>query len=568
MLTMPVEQIRKLKQSGGELEISIFLTPRRTLVADKILEEAGVLGDVNIEEFPLYFIPIEQDVLSMELQDSFKDLYLHKDTTVIFSAAKALMLMQQKHGLFPRIVGKGDGAHRLMELLLRMRGEASAGEPSAPGSLGFMPSADIECLIIIDREVDLLTPILNQLTYEGFVDELYGIKDNAAEIDTSVVGPAPGAQNKNQSAAPITSQHGLKRKIMLDSSDRLFMQLRDANFATVGGILNKVARKMQTEFGSGNIEAKSTAELKDFVKKLPGYQTEQQSLRIHTGLAEEITKYTKSEGFMRSLEVQQNLTQGVDPTSQHDTIEELISRDMPLMTVLRLLCIESAVAGGLKQKDLENFRTLIMHAYGQQHLLTLEALEKIGLLVPRAGGSLLGLPGTGGGVAAKPRTNYTYLRRALRLIMDEVNEVQPNDIAYVYSGYAPLSVRLVQCVVQKQQLFAAINKGAAPAGGNVSNAVIGWQGFEDALKAVKGQTFNKAQKGEAAATKARVTLSGSGGKKTAVVMFLGGITRTEIAALRFLGSQEGKTRILICTTEIISGNKIMEAAIEKRTFKA
>lgn len=41
-----------------------------------ILEEAGVLGDISVEEFPLYFIPLEPDVLSLGLDESFADLYL------------------------------------------------------------------------------------------------------------------------------------------------------------------------------------------------------------------------------------------------------------------------------------------------------------------------------------------------------------------------------------------------------------------------------------------------------------------------------------------------------------
>lgn len=46
------------------------------MVCDKILEDAGVLGDVSIQALPLYFVPLEQDVLSLELEDSFGDLFL------------------------------------------------------------------------------------------------------------------------------------------------------------------------------------------------------------------------------------------------------------------------------------------------------------------------------------------------------------------------------------------------------------------------------------------------------------------------------------------------------------
>ena len=469
------------------------------------------------------------------------------------------MLLQQKHGLFPRIRGKGDNTHRLMELLLRMRSEVAAEEPSNASRLGMMPSSSIESLIIIDREVDFATILLTQLTYEGLIDELFGIKDNQAEIDTSIVGPAPGQQGK---APTVPAQQGLSRKIQLDSSDKLYDQLRGTNFAIIGDLLNKVARRLKHDYESRH-GAKSTSELRDFVNKLPGYQAEQQSLNIHTGLAEEITKHTRSDLFGRVLEVQQNLQQGTDPSSQHDTIEELIARDTPLPIVLRLLCLESSISGGIRQKDLENFKRLILQAYGYQHLLTLSALEKMRLLETRASVNVLSLPG---GAATGTKTNYNYLRKVLYLIVDEVNEQDPNDVAYVYSGYAPLSVRLIQCVIQKPYLLS-ITKGANATSNGVSGAGHGWQGFEDALKNIKGETFNKIQRGEESATKARQSLGGTGGRKTVVVMFLGGIAYTEIAALRFIArKEEGRRRILICTTGIISGGRMMDAAIERGTL--
>lgn len=50
--------------------------PRRTLVSNKILEAEGVLGDVNISELPLFFLPLEDDMFSLELDGAFSDLYL------------------------------------------------------------------------------------------------------------------------------------------------------------------------------------------------------------------------------------------------------------------------------------------------------------------------------------------------------------------------------------------------------------------------------------------------------------------------------------------------------------
>ena len=122
-------------------------------------------------------------------------------------------------------------------------------------------------------------------------------------------------------------------------------------------------------------------------------------------------------------------------------------------------------------------------------------------------------------------------------------------------------MRLVQCVIQKQYFFSII-KTSNPSSG----AAQGRQGFDDALKGVRGETFSRLQKGEEQAVKARNMRSEAGGVKTVVVMFLGGISSTEIAALRFVAKREEGNRVLICTTDIIAGDRMMEVAIEKGDF--
>ncbi|KAJ9157346.1 Vacuolar protein sorting-associated protein 33A [Pleurostoma richardsiae] len=561
------DQMRRLqRESQTGHEFHVFWVPRRTLVSDKILEEAGVMGDANIAELPLLFFPLERDVLSLELDDAFQDLYLSRDPTPTFMLAKALMGIQQKHGLFPRIIGKGDNAKRVAELLSRMRQELLAGETgNETGKTGLSPSTTTESLIIIDREVDFVTPLLTQLTYEGLIDEVWGIQNNQTEVDSTIVGAAPQSA-QSTSATPATSNQSRRRKIQLDSSDRLFDQLRDTNFAIVGTLLNKVARRLQSDYESRH-STKTTAELKEFVKKLPGYQAEQQSLKIHTGLAEEIIKYTRTDEFSKLLEVQQNLAAGADPSSQFDAIEELIARDTPLPEVLRLLCIYSCISGGIKTKEFEHFRRLILEGYGYQHLLTLHNLEKLQLFLSRSSplASMIPIPGAIG--AAGTKTNYTYLRKQLRLIVDEVNEHDPNDIAYVYSGYAPLSIRLVQCILQKQYLLSITRGNGVTAAGAAAGGAQGWRGFDEAVKHARGQAFDEVQKGEDKAVKARALLSGGGEKKTVFIAFVGGVTFTEIAALRFIAKkEEGRRNIVICTTSIISGNKMMASAIEKESF--
>ena len=57
----------------------------------------------------------------------------------------------------------------MADQILRMRREL--GQNQEP-----QLTPKIDNLIIIDRSVDLITPMMTQLTYEGLVDENFGIK--------------------------------------------------------------------------------------------------------------------------------------------------------------------------------------------------------------------------------------------------------------------------------------------------------------------------------------------------------------------------------------------------------
>jgi vacuolar protein sorting-associated protein 33A len=122
--------------------------------------------------------------------------------------------------------------------------------------------------------------------------------------------------------------------------------------------------------------------------------------------------------------------------------------------------------------------------------MTFDSLERAGLLISKSSGV---------------KSNYSSLRKSLRLIVDEVDEQKPDDIAYVYSGYAPLSIRLVQCIIQKHIIIAPQDTSQ----GRITNTLaslpnaMGWRGFEEPLKLVKGRTFDEIQKQEDKAIRAK-----------------------------------------------------------------
>jgi len=55
-------------------------------------------------------------------------------------------------------------------MMLRMRKEIGGED------IGIAP--EIDNLILIDRNVDMITPFCTQLTYEGLIDEYFGIRNS------------------------------------------------------------------------------------------------------------------------------------------------------------------------------------------------------------------------------------------------------------------------------------------------------------------------------------------------------------------------------------------------------
>lgn len=51
-----------------------------------------------------------------------------------------------------------------------------------------------------------------------------------------------------------------------------------------------------------------------------------------------------------------------------------------MLQVLRLICMQSVVNSGLKQKVLDSYKRGIIQTYGFQHLITMTLLEKSGLI--------------------------------------------------------------------------------------------------------------------------------------------------------------------------------------------
>jgi hypothetical protein len=80
------------------------------------------------------------------------------------------MTLQALFGPIARVSGQGKAARQVIDLLKRLRAEQ--------GQQTEVTSSGIDHLLLIDRGVDLLSPLATQLTYEGLIDEVFGVNNS------------------------------------------------------------------------------------------------------------------------------------------------------------------------------------------------------------------------------------------------------------------------------------------------------------------------------------------------------------------------------------------------------
>ena len=77
-----------IKRHAKELRkhnYTLLLVPRTSTLVSRILEEEGVLGEVTISSYNLQFIPIAEDVISLEHENSMRELWVVSETLSFLS---------------------------------------------------------------------------------------------------------------------------------------------------------------------------------------------------------------------------------------------------------------------------------------------------------------------------------------------------------------------------------------------------------------------------------------------------------------------------------------------------
>ncbi|XP_050834697.1 vacuolar protein sorting-associated protein 33B isoform X2 [Serinus canaria] len=514
------------KMSGRSRKYKIIFSPQKFYACEMVLEEEGVFGDVTCDEWSFYLLPLDEDIISMELPEFFRDYFLEGDHRWINPVARALQLLNSLYGPFGKSYGIGRCAKMSYELWRDLEEESDTeGQGRKP---------EIGHVFLMDRDTDYVTALCSQVVYEGLVDDTFRIKCGSVDF-----GPDVTSSDKSI-------------KVLLNSQDKVFSQIRNEHFSSVFGFLSQKSRNLQAQYDRRR--GMDIKQMKDFVsQELKGLKQEHRLLSLHIGACESIMKKKTKQDFQETIKAEHSLLEGFDIRESTSFIEEHIDRQVSPVESLRLMCLLSITENGLVPKDYRSLKTQYLQSYGPEHLLTFHNLKRIGLLTEQAAGETL--------TAVESKVSKLVTDRAAGKITDAFNSLarksnfraiskklgliprldgeydlkMPRDMAYVFGGaYVPLSCKIIEQVLERR----------------------GWQGLEEVVRLLNGNEFcvsDSAVEDNPAWECQRVILA----------VFLGGCTFSEIAALRFLGKERG-CKFIFLTTAITNSARMMEAMIEAK----
>ena len=152
-------QVRYLMGRNARTHSSfhVLFAPTRTVICEQVLEDEGILEMIDVSEFQLGFVPIETDLISLEMDDFFKHVYVDNDTSPVQVLAIGLQRLQSLFGIIPNVKSKGEISRKVVQKVLELQRDEIAHEQSSSGAPLRLHN-DIDSIVILDRDVDLLSP--------------------------------------------------------------------------------------------------------------------------------------------------------------------------------------------------------------------------------------------------------------------------------------------------------------------------------------------------------------------------------------------------------------------------
>ena len=497
------------------IEYLIFI-PKENFDIIEYMSTNNMIPLSKIENFNVDLIPIDLDLLSLEREDNIKEIYIDKNYSSISDFANAVVKLETCFGKIKYKYIKGDLAQKFCDLMKEKEKENSL-------RLG---KDEILGMVVFDRSVDFLTLMTTNYTCEGLIDENIGINLGRIKIksNTLMAGLNPKSNAKKNEkevnkdiAYSLTSEKN--NFFCTISCMRHFDALK--YIREIRNYYQQVLSKDKTGNSIFNSEGEKN------LKEISYFLT---NLKDNLLQVENIINYVVEVLFetehRRYIGKEQPLLSGGFPEDLHDYYDEFLYGKKDLDTLIKLMIIESLTQNGVQ--GYQKLKREILNIFGFQKIFLFRDLEVLGWLKEKQS-SLKNL---------KNITDFSYsqIYEKFELLNENYSPEVINDCSYVLNGYCPLSLKIIEKAVKGQ-----------------------WNTIIENLKKIPGATSYPENES--------VISNPVNDKNIILIAFVGGVTYTEIEAIRllnrvfkeeYLQGKRKQTQFIILTTSILNSKKVLK----------
>jgi hypothetical protein len=295
--------------------------------------------------------------------------------------------------------------------------------------------------------------------------------------------------------------------------------IKDYNFIKIRTFLPNRLKEHSAIIEGGKQKTDDMRKIQQNLIKVKQVQEERVSLANHINIADYISKKQKTPLFKFYLNFEQSMLIGDLPEKLNDFIDDEIGKKADEYNILRIICLESIIHGGIRYRIYDEIKKDFLNVYGYKEIFLWHNLEKMDILKSQD-------------------NNYFYsaANTDLNLIYEDIDVNNPNDSSYAYGGYCPIIVRLIEKAYTN-----------------------GWGSILETLKKIPGEADFPVDETE--------MVSENHEKKFFLVVFIGGITYGELGAIRYLNKKNKNKKIVVLTTSMINTKKIFNALSLKGEIK-
>ena len=503
-----------LKAMKPNVTENIIFIPRENYDIIEYMSTNNMISDFNIENFNIDLIPIDIDLFSLEKENTIKEIFIDNNLSSVSDLANAVVKLETCFGKIQYKYIKGDLAQTFCDTM-----EEKEKENDLKGI-----EDEILGMIVLDRSVDFITLMTTNYTCEGLIDENIGINLGKIKVKESMImeGLAPKTNVTNK-IKPQDDKKIVTYGLTTDINP-LYCSFRCMHYQDALKYIKSTREYYQNKFKSS--PKMSVTELKIVTDELNHYMNSvKNDLIKNENLINFVMEPLLDKERMRFIQKEQILLSGEIPDDLYNYYDEILCEQKDLNSLIKLMIIESLTQNGIQ--GYQKLKREILNIYGYQKIFLFRDLEMLGWLKERQIIKNL-----------KNIKDLTYVNifEKMNLCKENYQQMKITDCSYVLSGYCPLGLKIIEAAVHGK-----------------------WNTKIDTLRRMPGATNCPADE--------TVISNPKKERNIMFIVFIGGVTYTEIEAIRYLNrkfnednlnGKNKKIQFIILTTGILNSKKIIE----------